>query len=150
VGLRLSGTWRLRPPDVFDLEEKLFLDNSKLGKKDDGSTIAEIKEAADFYRVRLNDIRQSRLNLSTDLELDNKDLQELYVQLNEVIAKKSKVYSQILITLDCEKDIASDLNVSYYIPSVGWSPSYDFRVDDITKPLVIVYNASVYQSSGED
>jgi len=27
---------------------------------------------------------------------------------------------------------------------------YDFRVDDISKPLNIVYNASIYQSSGED
>ena len=31
----------------------------------------------------------------------------------------------------------------------GWTPNYDFRVDDVTKPLDIVYNANVFQSSGE-
>lgn len=135
---------------VFDLEEKLLLDNSMLRKKDEGSAIADIKEAADFYRVRLNEIRQGKLNLSTELEEANKKIQELYVQVNELTAKRRKTYSQILITLDCEKDISADFSMSYYVASAGWTPTYDFRVDDIIKPLNIVYNANVYQSTGEN
>jgi len=136
--------------NVFDLEEKLLLDNSLLRKKDEGSAISEIKEAADFYRTRLNEIRQGKLDLLTTLDAAKIEIQKLYSQLNELTAKKHKTYSQILVTLDCEKNTSANLIFSYYISSAGWEPLYDFRVDDITKPLSIVYNANVYQSSGED
>lgn len=135
---------------VYDMEEKLLLDNSKLSRKDDGSKISEIKEAADYYRLRLNEIKQGKLNLYSDLEKASKTIQDLYSKINELVSAKRKTYSQILITVDCEKETVTDLSLSYYISSAGWQAMYDFRVDDITKPLVIVYNANVYQSSGED
>ncbi len=135
---------------VYDLEEKLLLDNSKLSRKDDGSKISEIKEAADYYRLRLNEIKQGKLNLYSDLDKASKAIQDMYTKINELVSAKRKTYSQILITIDCEKETSTDLSLSYYISSAGWQAMYDFRVDDITKPLVIVYNANVYQSSGED
>lgn len=135
---------------VFELEENLLLDNSILSKKDGGSTISEIKEAADFYRLKLNEIRTAKLNLSNELEDINKKIQDLYVQLNKLSAEGNKIFSEILITIDCETNINTNLPVKYYISSAGWSPYYDFRVDDISKPLVIDYNANVYQTSGEN
>lgn len=39
--------------NVFEIEEKILLDNSKLGKPGEGSSVNEIKAAADFYRLRL-------------------------------------------------------------------------------------------------
>jgi hypothetical protein len=134
---------------VFDLEERLLLDNSKFGGNEKGSSVAEIKEAADFYRVRLNEIRQGKLELLKDREKAGKIIQELYAKLNELTANKTKPYSQVIITLDCDKPVKGSFQIRFYVPSAGWTPMYDFRVDDITKPLSIVYNASVYQSTGE-
>jgi uncharacterized protein (TIGR02231 family) len=34
------------------------------------------------------------------------------------------------------------------VSNAGWYPSYDIRVDDITKPVVIFYKANVFQTSG--
>ncbi|PJB56393.1 MAG: hypothetical protein CO098_14135 [Bacteroidetes bacterium CG_4_9_14_3_um_filter_41_19] len=135
---------------VFDLEEKILLENSKLGGKNDGATIEQIKEAADFYRSRLNEIKQEKLTVSTEFEKANQDLKDLYEQLNKLTLKKRTSTSQILVSIDCEQKVDSQMIVSYYIPSAGWSPLYDFRVDDITQPLTIVYNANIFQTSGED
>lgn len=134
---------------VYELEEKLLLDNSKFGKKDEGSSVAEIKAAADFYRLRLNEIRQAMLALSAEIEKAGKQIQEVYARLNALTASKAKPYSQILISVECEKAVKGSLRIRYYVPSAGWEPLYDFRVDDITKPLSVVYHANVYQSSGE-
>ncbi len=134
---------------VYDLEENLLMGNSKFGKKDEGTTVSEIREAADFYRLRLNEIRQAKLSLSVETDKANKRIQELYGKMNELTASKSRSYSQVLITIDCEKVIKSSLTLRYYVPSAGWTPLYDFRVDDIAKPLNIVYNANVFQSTGE-
>ncbi|HAH58055.1 MAG TPA: hypothetical protein DCL86_07900 [Bacteroidales bacterium] len=135
---------------VFEIEEKILLDNSKLGKPGEGSPVSEIKAAADFYRLRLNEIRQSKLVLLNELEQINEEIQKLYTGLNKLITEKRKTYSQLLIVVECEKAVSAKLSFSYYISSAGWEPMYDFRVDEVNKPLSIVYNANVFQSSGED
>lgn len=136
--------------NVYGLEEKIILDNSILGSSEKNLTVAEIQAAADFYRERLTSIRVNKLNINAELENLNEKIQEIYTNLNQLLAEKNKSYTELLVALECEKDINATMSFSYYISSAGWSPLYDFRVDDITKPLTIVYNANVYQSSGED
>ena len=136
--------------DVFTLEEQLLSDNRKLNKNKEGSAISDIKEAADFYRARLNEIRQGKLNLSVKMDEKKDAIQNLYSELNTSSVKRRTTHSRIIITLDCLTAMNDELSVSYYVSSAGWTPNYDFRVDEITKPLNIVYNADVYQSSGEN
>ena len=136
--------------DVFTLEEQLLSDNRKLNKNKEGSAISDLKEAADFYRARLNEIRQGKLNLSVKMDEKKDAIQNLYSELNTSSVKRRTTHSRIIITLDCLTAMNDELSVSYYVSSAGWTPNYDFRVDEITKPLNIVYNADVYQSSGEN
>ena len=136
--------------DVFTLEEQLLSDNRKLNKNKEGSVISDIKEAADFYRARLNEIRKGKLNLSVDMDKKREAIQELYAKLNTLTVKKRNTYSKVIITLDCTMSFNDELSISYYVSSAGWAPNYDFRVAEITEPLNIVYNADVYQSSGEN
>ena len=135
--------------NVFTLEEQLLSDNRKLNKNKEGSAIADIKEAADFYRARLNEIRQGKLDLSVEIDKKKEAIQELYAELNTLTVKKRNTYSKVIITLDCLTALNDELSISYYVSSAGWTPNYDFRVAEITEPLNIVYNADVYQSSGE-
>jgi hypothetical protein len=135
---------------VFDLEERLLLDNSNLAKSSTGSSIAEIKEAASFYRLKLNEIRQAKLQLMTEVDVIYEAIDLLNKKLNEIIAKEVKTYSEIWVTLDSKIEYTGEINFSYYTESAGWTPLYDFRVDEINKPLSIVYNANVFQSTGEN
>ena len=135
--------------NVFTLEEQLLSDNRKLNKNKEGSAIADIKEAADFYRARLNEIRQGKLDLSVEIDKKKELIQELYAELNTLTVKKRNTYSKVIITIDCLTALNDELSISYYVSSAGWTPNYDFRVAEITEPLNIVYNADVYQSSGE-
>ncbi len=133
--------------NVFEIEERILLDNSLLSKKDEGSSIAKIKEAGDFYRLRLNEIKQGKLDLSVELDAAEEKIKELYLQMNQTVSKKRLPSSSILITLEAEREANAVMNLSYYITSAGWEPNYDFRLEDISKPLQVVYNANVFQSS---
>lgn len=134
---------------VYNLEEEILLDNSKLQKSRSGTTVSEIKEAADFYRLRLNEIRQKELNLNKELKEANKKIQDLYEKINELTLAERQSFSSISIIMKAESMISGELQLSYYVSSAGWLPSYDFRVEDITNPLDLTYSASVYQSTGE-
>ena len=63
--------------DVFGLEEKLLMDNSNIAKKYEGAEIANIKDAADYYRARLNEIRQGKLDLSIKMDLQREKIKDL-------------------------------------------------------------------------
>ena len=148
--LELKTKEIINQTEVFDLEERLLLNNSNLSRNNEGSSIAEIKEAADYYRQRLNEIREKKLKLHSDYEKILKEIQALNTQVNKMTVEKSKAHSRILVALDCEENINDKLSLKYYLASAGWKPTYDFRVDDVNKPLRIVYNANIYQSTGED
>jgi len=135
---------------VFDLEKKLILDNSMLSKENSGTTVSTIKEAADFYRSRLNEINLKKIELNEQSKGINEKMKEVYIEINKIQSENSKTYSQIYISIDCQQAINKTLNLTYLISSAAWEPTYDFRVDEVDKPLNLIYNAKVYQSSGED
>ena len=135
--------------DVFGLEEKLLMDNSNIAKKYEGAEIANIKDAANYYRARLNEIRQGKLDLSIKMDLKREKIKDLYAALNTLTSIKRNNYSKVIVAVDCSTEAKEELKLSYYMYRAGWTPNYDFRVDEVTEPLDIVYNANVYQSSGE-
>ncbi|MDY0216807.1 MAG: mucoidy inhibitor MuiA family protein [Bacteroidales bacterium] len=134
---------------VYNIEEQILLDNSILGKKETGTSIAEIKEASIFYRSKLNEIRQNKQKLFLDLDLIEENIQNLYLELNKKVSQEKKTYSKITFTFSSETQINANFMISYYVSSAGWTPLYDFRVNDINKPLNLVYNANIFQSTGE-
>tara|TARA_B110000459_G_scaffold118571_1_gene130802 strand:+ start:449 stop:2443 length:1995 start_codon:yes stop_codon:yes gene_type:complete len=135
--------------DVFGLEEKLLMDNSNIAKKYEGAEIANIKDAANYYRARLNEIRQGKLDLSIKMDLKREKIKDLYATLNTLTSIKRNNYSKVIVAVDCISEAKEELKLSYYMYRAGWTPNYDFRVDKVTEPLDIVYNANVFQSSGE-
>lgn len=136
--------------NVYELEEKLLLDNSNLNKNGAGSSVTEIKEAAIYYRARLNEIRANMLQLKSTLEKMVDDKQDIYQKLNDLRSKKINTYSEILVSIECKSNFTGNLTFSYFTSNAGWEPTYDFRVDEINKPLTIKYNANVFQSTGEN
>jgi len=136
--------------NVYNIEEKILLDNSILNKKDAGTSITEIKEASAFYRTKLNEIRQNKLKLTVEIDLIKENIQNLYLELNKKVSHKQKTYSKIVFTFDSKAQINATFKISYYVSSAGWTPLYDFRVNDINEPLNLVYNANIFQSTGED
>lgn len=136
--------------NVFGIEEAILLDNSVFNKKEQGTTVAEIREAATFYRDKLNEIRLQKLTLTNELDSIKKEIQDLYLELNKKVSQENKTFSKISIAIDSETAIDATYEVSYFVSSAGWSPLYDFRVNSVKDPLNIIYNANIYQSTGED
>ena len=42
------------------------------------------------------------------------------------------------------------LTAEYFTNNAGWTPIYDIRVDDISKPINLIYKADVFQNTGND
>jgi len=140
----------LAKQQVYEKENQILWDNRMLGTDQKGLSVLQLKEAADFYRSRLNEIAQENLHIQKEIKAEREGIQELNKKINEIKVEIEKPYTEILVTIDCDKAIVSTINFSYFVASAGWIPYYDFRVDEVADPLAIVYNANVFQSTGED
>ena len=135
---------------VYNTEKEIILNNSTLNNKVRGTSIEEIKLASEFYRSKLNEIDEQKMKLYLELEKIKEVIKELYIQLNKVNSEENKIFSSIEIIVENNLLINSEFNISYFVVSAGWTPFYDFRVEEINTPLNIIYNANIYQSTGED
>lgn len=135
---------------VYDIEEGILLDNSLLSRKEEGAILSDIKEASAFYREKLNEIKQAKLELSLEAFDIKEKIQNTYIELNSIISQENKPYSRITFIIDCETKLSTDFTVTYFVPSAGWLPLYDFRVNELNQPLNLIYSANIFQSTGEN
>lgn len=135
---------------ALEKETDLLNENMKVGSKDYGTRVTDLKDAAQFYRSRLQEIYSEQIKIASDLELMTDTLKNYYKSLNETAADELKATSRIFLMVETASAGKRKIKWSYYVTSAGWIPHYDFRVEEINKPINIVYHASVWQSSGEN
>ena len=136
--------------NVFGVEERLLMENMNFQSKTSGATVTEIREAANFYRLRLNEIQAAKLEISDQLTAVRDSIRDINQNINKISSGANTLQSEIVVSVNCPSTFTGNVEFSYFVESAGWQPLYDFRVREITDPLQIVYNANVYQSSGED
>ena len=140
----------LNQDNVYGVEERLLMENMNFQSKESGATVAEIREAANFYRARLNEIRSAKLDIGNSIAEVQDSIKAINLEMNQISAGSNVLQSEILVSVSCARAFSGNVEFSYFVESAGWEPLYDFRVREITDPLQVVYNANVYQSSGED
>ena len=55
--------------------------------------------------------------------------------MNELIVENRKPYSQVLVMIECENSTNNELKISYLFEDERQKAFYDFRVQDVPKPL---------------
>lgn len=134
------------------LKEKLSLlnENKNLGGQASAATIAQLKQAIEFYETEIMKIKEEEIRTNTTLEIKNKELAKLERQLNELNEVKPVPSSEVEIRVDAEKQITTKISLTYLVANAGWYPKYDIRVENIKSPLELTYKAEVYQNTGVD
>lgn len=134
---------------ILKQEEEILLKNANIAG-DNGVKVAALRETADFYRQRLGEIRKLMFAHQFAIELNQENLRQLYQQMNALLGPEPKPEGLVYVTLEGRREHADTLRLRYYDEAAGWQPTFDFRVDDLRKPLQISYLAEVFQYSGED
>ena len=135
---------------VLESEEKFLSDNSLFNSEKATNQLATLKAALVFYQTQISEIREEKLKIARQILDANDEIATLNERINALNSDKPKVFNRIILLMECSADYDDQFTITYYITSAGWTPMYDFRVDDISMPLSIVYNANVFQSSGEN
>ncbi|PQA56337.1 mucoidy inhibitor MuiA family protein [Siphonobacter curvatus] len=136
---------------VYKQEETLLLKNQELGGKVQTLKASEIKEAADFQRTRLTEVLTKQLELERKINQYTDELKVLNGEQTRVNTDTDQQVGEVWITISSPQPIAqAQFTLTYFVADAGWIPSYDARVNDLTKPLQLGYKAQVFQYTGED
>lgn len=117
---------------------------------DQGLSLEQLRSINDYLLARQEGIALKRLERQARVAELNEQLNKLRLQLNQVQGKKARATSEVLVEVSANTTVEAALTLKYMVRSAGWSPSYDIRVAEITKPLQLTYKAQVYQSTGEE
>lgn len=134
---------------VYEQEEKILLANSQL-EQNRNAAVQTLREAADFYRQRLMELRKTRARISREIEALQDDLKAVYLAMNQAAAVAEPVSHALVLRLKAPKPLKITLGISYFDEAAGWSPTYEFRVKQIGAPAELSYQAEVYQFGGEN
>lgn len=134
---------------VYEQEEKILLANSQI-EQNRNAAVQTLREAADFYRQRLMELRKTRARIARDIEALQDELKAVYQAMSRAAAVAEPVTHALLLSLRAPKAIKIQLTVSYFDEAAGWTPNYEFRVRQIGAPAEISYMAEVYQFGGEN
>ncbi|MEI6348923.1 MAG: DUF4139 domain-containing protein [Bacteroidota bacterium] len=142
------------------ISEKNLLQNSKAITKTD--TITVLKEALLYYRSRMAEInadwfkvkKRERLLSKTQVGYQAKlaELNDYQVKTTPIVnTTEEKPESIITITVTAETAVQNaSIFFSYLATPAGWSPIYELKVDEVSKPVQLTMKAIVTQNTDED
>ncbi|HDR68103.1 MAG TPA: mucoidy inhibitor MuiA family protein, partial [Bacteroidaceae bacterium] len=135
---------------VFDQEKILLVTNMKLGSEQHGVQVQALREASDFYRLRMGEIEKGILNNNRKIKDIDLEISRIKRQLNDLNYQKNKPSSTLELTVELKAAGTVRILMDYYVPAARWVPVYDIRVDEAGEPVSIVRKASAAQSTGVD
>lgn len=137
--------------EVAQQEEALLKANQSLGGTNTGVDVAELRQAADFFRTRLTEIKERQLALQRAAARLEATLAQLSGQIDELAAVGAQTAtSEVVVAVTAPRAGRVALELTYLAPDAGWYPLYDLRVLTLSAPLTLAYNANVVQATGED
>lgn len=132
-------------------DQEAYLNTNKYVKGDNNNLVAmDFEQITSFFYKQMAAIARKRLEYNRTLTELHKEIRKYQNQLNATQGKGMESSTDIYVEVKAEAALKAKLKLSYYVYTAGWTPSYDIRVNDITKPFQLVYKASVFQNSGED
>lgn len=134
---------------VLDKEDARLAKNDVIAG-DAGLSLEQLRSINDYLQSRQEALALKRLERQARIATLHEDLGKVKLQLAQVQGKKTRPTSEVVVEVSANAPVSATLTLKYMVQSAGWSPSYDIRVADITKPMELTYKAQVYQSTGED
>ena len=130
-------------------EEDMLKANQVIKGANQNLGVNELKTMADYYRTRVQAIKDKGYELQLVRKDLDKELIKLKNQLEEQHAKEQMVSGEVVIDISTSRSQTVHLNLSYVVSGASWNPTYDFRATSSSEKIGLLYKANVYQNSGE-
>ena len=133
---------------VLNEKEAFLVANRAILVKETTFSVKQLKSVMELYTNNMDQVTNSVLKKNRLIKDYEKQIAALQKQIADKFGKQQLPSGEISVSVSCEKPVSGKLTFSYVVSNAGWYPSYDIRVDNITKPVTIFYKANVFQNTG--
>ena len=144
--------------EILRNEEAMLVSNQNISSQTRPLTPTELAAMADFVSKRITTIRRELREIGQSQEENNSLISRLQRDLSRML---NKSYSnddltvdvpsgEVIVSLEAKSDVSVDFVLQYLVTNVYWNPVYDFRAEEVGKPMQIAYRAHVSQTAGID
>jgi uncharacterized protein (TIGR02231 family) len=133
---------------ILKEKEAFLVANRAILVKETTFTIEQFKSVMDLYTNNMDQVTMTVLKKTRLIKDYEKQIEALQKQIADKIGKQQLPSGEISVSVSSEKPVSGKMTFAYVVSNAGWHPSYDIRVDDITKPVNIFYKANVFQNTG--
>lgn len=133
---------------VFKEKEAFLIANRAILVKETPLTTEQMRSIMDLYTNNIEQVTTSVIKKNRLIKDYEKQITSLQEQIADKFGKQQLPSGEISVSVSAEKTVSGRLTISYVVTHAGWYPSYDIRVDDITKPVTLFYKANVFQNTG--
>ena len=133
---------------VLKEKEAFLVANRAILVKETTFSVEQLKSVMDLYTNNMDQVTTAILKKNRLIKDYEKQIAALQKQISDRIGKQQLPSGEISISVSSEKTVSGRLTINYVVSNAGWYPTYDIRVDDITKPVNIFYKANLFQNTG--
>ena len=132
-------------------EELVFLqENRTIGGKNQELSVANLKEASNFYSTKLTSLKLKEIEINNRLHDLYKSKSDLDNQIKTITSKRDFPNGEILVKVDAKNYTKSNFELAYLVGNTGWFPTYDIRAKNVNSPIDIIYKANIKQDTKVD
>jgi len=132
----------------YQAELAVLNTNRDLKGNNQNLTVAQIKEAAEFYRTRTLEINRQITKLNKEKNVLNNQIELLRFQLTELNFNENQRSNQVIVLVDCDASVNANCNLSYLVSDCGWAATYDLAATDLNQKINLKYKARIYNNTG--
>lgn len=135
---------------VYQHEKEILLANKQVGNDQQGVGIAALEEAMAYFRNKLRQISREETELKNRMTKLEEQIQRIKKQLESINSQDKEATGEVSVQVTSKKPGEGSLELTYVTLNAGWEPGYNLRASGIGEPLELIYEARVYQGTGED
>lgn len=117
---------------------------------DENLTAENLEKLLQIHQEKNDKIAEKEIMHRSQLKEIEESIGRLKNQLLVLHNKPVEYFSQVIVKVQSEKNITAKFMLTYLVEHAGWVPRYNIRVDDISSPMEITYQANIFQNTQED
>ncbi len=114
------------------------------------ANVAELTKLADYYAAKQIELRNSIFALEEKEAKLTQLRTRILQQMKELNENPEAAGGQIVLQLMAPAAVSGTLEIRYVALDAGWNTNYDLKLENISKPLKLMYKANVRQQTGLD
>lgn len=124
--------------------------NKEIKGSQTGLSVAELVKLMDYYKIKSSELQNELSALKLKKQKQQTLIQKLSAQMQEEQKKNTRSAGRVILQLNAALSAESEFTISYITQNAYWTPYYDLKVENVQRPIQLIYKAKISQTTGID